>query len=122
MLSELFIKVILALIFGATIGLERESSRHGETSAGGVGGIRTFSLIALIGALAGIFFVHNAMGLALLAVSGFLILLISNYIIEAISTHAFGITSELSAVGTFFLGLLVVIDIIPLQVTNAIIA
>ena len=51
MLSEVFVRVILALVFGATIGLERESSRHNEASAGGVGGIRTFALIDFAGYL-----------------------------------------------------------------------
>ena len=49
-----------------------------------------------------------------------MLLLISNYIIEAIHSHAYGITSELSAIGTFSIGVLVVIDIIPLQITVAV--
>jgi uncharacterized membrane protein (DUF4010 family) len=120
MISDLFTNLILALIFGASIGLERESSRQGASRAGNVGGIRTFSLISLTGALAGVFFVHNYSSVALLVVVGFLVLLISNYVSEALTTHDFGITSELSAFATFFIGLLVVIDIIPLQITVAI--
>ncbi len=120
MISELFINLVLALVFGASIGLERESSKQGESRAGSVGGIRTFSLISLIGAVAGIFFVQNYSTLAQIVVVGFLVLLISNYIIEALTTHDFGITSELSAFATFLIGLLVMINIIPLQITVAI--
>lgn len=120
MLSDLFTNLVLALVFGATIGLERESSKQGESRAGSVGGIRTFSLISLTGALAGVFFTHNYSTLALIIVSGFIILLISNYVIEALATNDFGITSELSAIATFLIGLLVVIEIIPLQITVAI--
>ncbi|MDZ4713974.1 MAG: MgtC/SapB family protein [Cytophagales bacterium] len=120
MVSELFTNLILALVFGATIGLERESHRQGEASVGDVGGIRTFSMIALLGAVTGIFFLHSYTALALILVAGFLVLLISSYVVEGAFNRAFGITSELSAVATFFLGVLVVIDIIPLQTTVAI--
>ncbi len=120
MISDLFINLILALVFGASIGLERESSKQGESRAGSVGGIRTFSLISLTGALAGILVVHNYLSLAILVASGFIILLISNYISESFVTHDFGITSELSAFVTFIIGLFVTINIIPLQITVAI--
>jgi uncharacterized membrane protein (DUF4010 family) len=114
MISELFTNLLLALIFGATVGLERESSKQGDPH---VGGIRTFSLIALLGALAGVFFINNYAALALIVVVGFMVLLISYYVIEALNTKDFGITSELAAIATFLIGLLVMINIIPLQIT-----
>lgn len=120
MISDLFINLILALVFGASIGLERESSKQGESHTGSVGGIRTFSLISLMGALTGVFFLHHYETLAIIVVVGFLVLLIANYIIEGLNTKDFGITSELSAFATFLIGLLVMINIIPLQITVAI--
>ena len=120
MLSDLFINLILALIFGATIGLERESSREGEAHAGSVGGIRTYALISLIGALAGVFYIHDYPSVAYFLIGGFLILLITYYVAEASQTQAFGITSELSAITTFFIGLILMIEIIPLSVSVAI--
>jgi uncharacterized membrane protein (DUF4010 family) len=120
MISDLFINLVLALVFGAGIGLERESSKQGESHTGSVGGIRTFSLISLMGALAGVFFLHNYASLAIIVAVGFLVLLIANYIIEGLTTKDFGITSELSAFATFLIGLLVMINIIPLQITVAI--
>ncbi len=120
MVPELLTKLLFALLFGASIGLERESSKRVGSNSGGVGGIRTFSLISLLGALAGIFIVHNYPTVALMVIIGFLALLISNYISEGITNRDFGITSELSAFATFLIGLLVMIDIIPLQITVAI--
>ncbi|MBK5279193.1 MAG: MgtC/SapB family protein [Bacteroidia bacterium] len=117
MISSLFTNIILALVFGATIGLERESSKQGESQTGSVGGIRTFALISLAGALSGIFFTHDYSSLALLFVVGFILLLISNYVTKALTSHKFGITSELSALATFFIGVLVMLEIIPLQIT-----
>lgn len=120
MLSDLFLKLLLSLLFGATIGLERESSKQGESRAGSVGGIRTFALISLVGSLAGLFIIHDYAALAMVLIAAFFILLISYYIIEAISTKDFGITSELSAFVTFLIGLLVMTNIIPLQITVAV--
>jgi uncharacterized membrane protein (DUF4010 family) len=116
MFTGLFSKIVLSLIFGATIGLERESSKQG---AGGIGGIRTYSMIALIGAMAGILFTHNFSSLALVIASAFLILLISYYVVASSTTHDFGLTSELSVIATFLMGLLVILDIIPLHILVA---
>ena len=117
MISELLTNLFLALIFGATVGLERESSNPNDPH---VGGIRTFSLISLMGALAGIFYQHQYESLALIITIGFFLLLISYYVTEALHTRDFGITSELSAIATFLLGLMVMLSIIPLQIIVAI--
>lgn len=117
MFTGLFSKLILSVILGATIGLERESNKQG---IGAIGGIRTYSLIALVGALVGIFFLNGFSPLALLVAGGILVLLISYYVISSSTTHNFGITSELSVVITFLIGLLLVLDIISLHVVVAI--
>ena len=69
MTTDLFINLILAFIFGATVGLERESSKG---SGPHVGGIRTFALISLMGAVAGIFIVHQYVVVGMAVVAGFL--------------------------------------------------
>jgi len=117
MISELFTNLFLALVFGATVGLERESNNPNDPH---VGGIRTFSLISLTGALAGIFYQHHYESLAFIVVIGFFLLLISYYVAESVHTKDFGITSELSAITTFILGLMVMLSIIPLQIIVAI--
>lgn len=115
--ADLFTNLILAFIFGAVVGLERESTKGREPH---IGGIRTFALIALAGALAGIFTVHQYTAAAVGVIAGFILLLISNYITEAQVTKDFGITSELAALATFFLGLMVMINIIPRSTTVAV--
>jgi len=117
MFTGLLTKLILALIFGATIGLERAGSNQG---AGEIGGIRTYSLIALIGALVGLFFVSNFSSLGILIAGGFLVLLIAYYAIGAYTTKDLGLTSEMSVIITFIIGLLLVLDIIPVQIIVAI--
>jgi uncharacterized membrane protein (DUF4010 family) len=119
MLDSLFINLLMALVFGAAIGLERESSKQPDTHAGGVGGIRTFAIISLLGAVAGMLAVHNYQAMAIGLVAGFLALVVAAYISEAVSSKDYGITSELSAVATFFIGMLVMVEIVPLHVTVA---
>lgn len=117
MITGLFSKLVLAIILGATVGLEREGSNQGS---GALGGIRTYSLIALLGALSGILFTNNFTSVALLISGGFLILLISYYISSSFTTKEFGITSELSVLITFLIGLFLILDIIPLRIIIAV--
>lgn len=70
--------------------------------------------------MVGIFFTNSFSSLALLIAGGFIALLISYFIVGANFSHDFGITSELSVVVTFLLGLLLVVNIIPLQIIVAI--
>lgn len=119
MLDSLFVNLLLALVFGAAIGLERESSKQPDTHAGGVGGIRTFAIISLLGAVAGLLVVHNYVAMAIGLVAGFLALMVAAYISEAVSSKDYGITSELSALATFFIGMLVMVEIVPLHITVA---
>ncbi len=116
-MADLFTHLLLALVMGATVGLERESDNPTDPH---VGGIRTFSLIALLGALSGIFLMHAYTAVAVVIIIGFLVLLVGYYLAESYVTRDFGITSELSAIITFVLGLMVMIDIIPLELTVAV--
>jgi uncharacterized membrane protein (DUF4010 family) len=115
----IFFKLLLSLIFGATIGLERESSSQGNSDAI-IGGIRTYALIALTGTLSGILYANNYAPLALLLTGAFLVLIIAYYIMGSSNTKDFGITSEISAVITFVIGILLAIGVVPLEVTVAV--
>jgi uncharacterized membrane protein (DUF4010 family) len=117
--SGLFFKLLLSLIFGATIGLERESSSQGNSDSI-IGGIRTYALIALTGTLSGILYANNYASLALLLTGAFLVLIIAYYIMGSSNTKDFGITSEISAVITFMIGVLLAIGVVPLEVTVAV--
>jgi len=113
-MSGLFIKLLLSLIFGATIGLERETSKPGNE---GVGGIRTYALFSLTGSLAGLLFMLGYSIPGLLITAAFMILVVAYYIMGTSETKDFGLTNEMSAIITFILGLLLVVEIIPLQIT-----
>ncbi|MSU54635.1 MAG: DUF4010 domain-containing protein [Candidatus Staskawiczbacteria bacterium] len=116
MIPTAAIHLFLALLFGAAIGLERESSKQGDGSAGG---IRTYSLIAMLGAVCGILYTSNLQLLALLIIAVFFIILVSYYCLNAFMTKDVGMTSELAIFFTFLLGMLPVLNIVPLHLIIA---
>ena len=52
-LLKLALNFATAILLGALIGIEREKRKVEEENAGGIAGLRTFTLLALFGAAAG---------------------------------------------------------------------
>jgi uncharacterized membrane protein (DUF4010 family) len=99
---DLALRFAVALGLGMLIGLERERSKTEEGGAG----VRTFALIALTGAIAG--YLGNTLGLDWLALSIFFAvaaLIIGQYVVTSLRGDP-GITTEISALLAFLLGLL----------------
>jgi uncharacterized membrane protein (DUF4010 family) len=98
----LALRFAVAIALGALIGLERERTKGQEGGAG----VRTFALIALTGAVAG--YLDQNLGLAWVSLSIFFAvaaLITGMYVITA-SRGDVGITTEISALLAFLLGLL----------------
>ncbi len=89
---------------GSIIGLEREFNTHGE--AAHLGGLRTFTLIALTGFIVGELAQHTHIYLLLAATLGFMGLIGIAYFIQT-QNQKLGLTSELGMLLTFFLGVLI---------------
>lgn len=101
--EPLALRFAVALGLGMLIGLEREHAKRGEE---GGAGVRTFALIALAGAIAG--YLDSGLGLGWLALAVFVAvgaLLISSYVLTSLHGDT-GITTEVSALLAFLLGLL----------------
>jgi uncharacterized membrane protein (DUF4010 family) len=99
---DLALRFAVALGLGMLIGLERERSKSEEGGAG----VRTFALIALTGAIAG--YLGKTLGLDWLALSIFFAvaaLIIGQYVVTSLRGDT-GITTEVSALLAFLLGLL----------------
>ncbi|MCX7174176.1 MAG: DUF4010 domain-containing protein [Proteobacteria bacterium] len=99
---DLALRFAVALGLGMLIGLERERSKSEEGGAG----VRTFALIALTGAIAG--YLGKTLGLDWLALCIFFAvaaLIIGQYVVTALRGDP-GITTEISALLAFLLGLL----------------
>jgi uncharacterized membrane protein (DUF4010 family) len=100
--EPLALRFAVALGLGMLIGLERERAKGQDGGAG----VRTFALIALAGAIAG--HLQNDLGLDWLALAIFVAvgaLLVSSYVLTALRGDT-GITTEVSALLSFLLGLL----------------
>ena len=99
---DLALQFAVAIGLGMLLGLERERTKGEEGGAG----VRTFALIALSGALAG--YVGEHLGLEWLALGLFAAiaaLIIGMYVVSAQRGDS-GITTEVSALLAFLLGLL----------------
>lgn len=111
--------ILIALLIGAAIGLERESGED-TTKPGFLGGVRTFSLVGLLGALAGVFYTQGFIwGFCFLALA-FATLVITSYILGAKVSQDVGITTEIALILTFTIGLLLTTTALPAYVTIAI--
>lgn len=111
--EEIFLGFLVALAAGALIGLEREQS-GGLDHKRRLGGVRTFPLIALSGALSA--FLAYGMGVwpvlvALLVVGAFLAVA---YYHERSHEGLPGVTTEVAALITFLLGVLALLPELPL--------
>jgi uncharacterized membrane protein (DUF4010 family) len=113
-----------ALLIGALIGIEREK-RQAEDGEGGIGGLRTFILVALVGAVAG--WLTRTTGqpwplpAAILAVAA---LVVVGYIRTSRSgPNAIGLTTEVAALAVCLLGAMTMLGqrevAIPLAVVTA---
>ena len=94
-----------ALLIGLLVGIEREK-RKNEEGHSGIGGLRTFGLFALLGALVGWFVTTlSAPWILAAAIPTVTAVVMVGYVLEAHgrSTHL-GLTTELGALAVFLLG------------------
>lgn len=97
-------KLGVALALATLVGLEREH-RYQLEKVTGFGGIRTFSLIGLLGALAYILN-ESVPYIFLILTSGFLVLVISSYIVTSKLHKTSGATSEIASILVYIIGVL----------------
>lgn len=113
--EEIFYGFLIALAAGALIGLEREQSRT-LAKRHRLGGVRTFPLIGLAGALSAL--AAHTMGVwpifgALLVLGAFLAV---SYYQEWQTDSAPGVTTEVAALITFLLGVTALLPGLPLAI------
>lgn len=108
--KQLAISFAVAIGLGALLGLERERTKGGDGGAG----VRTFALISLSGALAGYLDKYLGLGqLALVLFVAIAMLVVGLYIVTGMRGDT-GITTEVSALLAFLLGLLCVHGLLQL--------
>lgn len=113
------VKFVISLLLGAALGLERESHEVEEkgTSATALG-VRSFSLITLLGSVTGALWA-GFMGMALVVAISFFILLIVYYIVNVYFTRDIGLTTEIAVVYAFTVGFALTSGFITVQLSIA---
>lgn len=95
-----------ALGVGLLIGLEREQSKA-ERGGNQIGGVRTYPIVALTGALATLL-EPSSMWLPLVSLLGLFALVAVSYAADIKRDADHGMTTEISVIGTYLLGALAV--------------
>ena len=112
----------LALLIGALVGIEREK-RKAEEGDAGIGGLRTFILFALVGAIAG--WLSHELGMPWILVGGLLAVaaaVVAGYAVEANTRPgALGLTTEVAAIAVYLLGAMTTLGYRELAVGLAIV-
>lgn len=104
---EPFVSIGIALAAGLLIGLEREQSADPEQQRGSfLGGVRTYPLFALLGALSVILGHELTAWLPLLAFGGVLVFIAISFADDVRRERDRGLTTEVSILVTFLLGAL----------------
>jgi uncharacterized membrane protein (DUF4010 family) len=105
-LLELFYKFFLSLALGALIGIEREKSQQHHKGTD-FAGVRTFMLITFFGAMSAyLSSIYYDWLLAVTLVS-FVIVILAGYILSSYFNKDIGMTTELSAIIAFIIGIFV---------------
>jgi len=120
-------KLFIAMALGAIIGIERgihqreyiQGDANQPATFGNLGGLRTYTLIALFGALTGLMNLYSSPVYGYILAAAFFLLLSFYYIVDSFLKKATGLTSEFAAVLVFLMGFMVVTEIIPIQITVA---
>ncbi len=113
-------KILLVLFLSFLIGLEREEHISGSDRYI-FGGVRTFPLIGLIGYVAALLSGNQPVFLAV----GFVVvgaLLVVSYVHKLSTEKTSGVTTEISALGTYLLGALVYHDQLWIATTIAVLS
>jgi uncharacterized membrane protein (DUF4010 family) len=121
---DIISRIILATVFGLILGLETETREIHEKGINKaktderkrIGGIRTYTVISLIGAIAGLLFLENEKELVYMIFASLIFLVISAYILNIQWRHFFGMTTEIAILITFLLGFLVTSQILSISI------
>ncbi len=123
--NELFFRILLTVVFGAILGLESEtrllesykkqkkSKKENEKST--IGGVRTYTILALFGGVAGILFSTGESFLVYASFFGLIAFLVAAYIENVRIREAFGMTTEIAIMITFILGFLTTSGLVSIE-------
>lgn len=120
-------KLLISLAIGAAIGLEREVHERHEIHESDAPkhalkayiGVRTFSLITALGAIAGLLY-HDYFSIFLSITITFFALTIVHYILNSWLSKDIGTTTEMAVIFCYLIGLFIGLEVFPTILTIAI--
>lgn len=106
---DILLKLLMAFGIGLLIGIERGWKMRELAEGQRVAGVRTFSLIGLLGGLSA--YLSNLVGpwILLVSTAGVFLFILFAYLVASQKVKYKGATTEVAAILTFFLGVLAVL-------------
>ncbi len=122
--STMLFKILLSTVLGAIIGLEtetRELEKHDHKienidEKSRIGGVRTYTLISLLGGIAGLFYFSGDKVISTVLFIAIILFLLIAYYLNIQFKKAFGLTTEIAILITFISGFLVTSSIVTIEV------
>jgi len=122
--NALILKLLLSIVFGAILGLEtetREVENKGKEGAAKsekdkIGGLRTYTVISLLGGISGILFVSGSYIISYILLISIIVFVLIAYILNVQLKKAFGITTEIAILITFIIGFLTTSSLVNISV------
>lgn len=113
--------LLVALALGMLIGLQRGWHERDTPAGGRIAGIRTFGLLAMSGALAGVLTTPLGPGIAIAMGLAVTLLLGLAHWLDSNNDHDYGITTVVAGIVTYLTGLLTILGDLSLAVAVAVI-
>ncbi len=121
--TTILFRILLSTVLGAVIGLEtetREIEKKGNVDKiderSRIGGVRTYTLISLLGGISGLFYYINEKTIAMIIFTAIILFLQVAYYLNVQLKKAFGLTTEIAILITFISGFLITSVITNIEV------
>ncbi len=125
---DILARILLALSFGAILGLETETrvnealtTEAKRKAARRIGGVRTYTVLSLLGAIGGLLFAQGYPIFAYLVFIGVFLLVLAAYVLNVEVQKAFGMTTEIAIMITVLVGFAATANVISLEILIVII-
>lgn len=123
---SIFFKLLISLIIGGAIGLEREIHERHEAESNDSPeeadeafiGVRTLSLVTALGTVSGMLYA-DFQTIFLLITIAFLVLVGIHYSISSWITKDIGVTTEIATIFCYLIGVLIALEVFPIILTLA---
>lgn len=142
-LTDIVFRFVLAICLGALLGLERDGGWKNPTTAKDIqlkaenakkkfpfikaaipadslGGVRTYILLAVLGAVSGLLYYYGLAALTIAISVGLILFVLVSFVLNYFDKNSFGLTTELSIILVYVLAVMMFATDVPLKLIVAI--